>query len=151
MVGQTVVEKSTGLVAQLIGTDKSNVPCKLGYFDSVGQISLLREDEVFFLAAAEKHRLSDMLEHTVLEKSSGRLAKLITTDSSDMPCKICYFDSVGATSWRCEAELHFLSTAEEKELLAWAAARQLRQEQPSQAETVELPVIQSRSDLEALF
>eukprot|EP00441_Pelagodinium_beii_P046916 CAMPEP_0197624038 /NCGR_PEP_ID=MMETSP1338-20131121/3853_1 /TAXON_ID=43686 ORGANISM="Pelagodinium beii, Strain RCC1491" /NCGR_SAMPLE_ID=MMETSP1338 /ASSEMBLY_ACC=CAM_ASM_000754 /LENGTH=443 /DNA_ID=CAMNT_0043194133 /DNA_START=80 /DNA_END=1408 /DNA_ORIENTATION=+ len=167
MVGQTVVEKSTGRVAKLIDTDKSDIPCKLCYFDSVGQISWLREHEVFFLAAAEKYALADMVGHTVLEKSSGRLAKLITTDSSDVPCKICYFDRVGDICWCCEAELHLLSTAEEKELLAWAAekdARQLREvatlqqsqpqaraTAPSQAETIELPAINSWSDLEALF
>jgi len=154
LVGLTVVEKSTGRVAKLIDTDKSDVPCKLCYFDSVGQISWLREQDVFFLAAAEKYTLADIVGRTVLEKSSGRLAKLITTDSSDMPFKICYFDGVGDISWCREAELHFLSIAEGKELLPWVAALQQRKPQataPSQAETVNLPAVDSWSDLEARF
>jgi len=149
MVGRTVVEKSTGRVAKLIDTDKSDVPCKLCYFDSVGEISWLREHEVFFLAA-EKYALADMVGHAVLENSSGRLAKVISTDSSDVPCKICYFDRVGDISWCREAELHVLNAAEEKELLAWAAERDGKLREAPQ-ETIELPRPKSWSDLEALF
>jgi len=117
MVGRTVLEKSSGRVAKLIDTDSSSTPCKLCYFDSVGKITWLPESDVTFLAVAEKCAFSELVGRAVLEKSTGRLAKLIATDSSDEPCKICYFDGVGDVCWLSEREIHVLTAAEEKELL----------------------------------
>jgi len=61
--------------------------------------------------------LDAALGHTVLVKSTGLLGKVVASDCSSSPLKVCYYSNIGKLVWLGASDVEFISPAEVTDLL----------------------------------
>lgn len=61
--------------------------------------------------------LDAALGHTVLVKSTGLLGKVVASDCSSSPLKVCYYSNIGKLVWLGASDVEFISPTEVMNLL----------------------------------
>lgn len=70
--------------------------------------------------------LDGLLGRTVIVNSTGLLAKVIASDSSSLPFKVCYYSAVGKAEWVASSGVQFVRPAEVSGLLEKEASDEIR-------------------------